>query len=181
MDSSPVAPNPEGEMGEFMPHVPPAPAEGKSFEFGPILRALLPFILGGGSVFSVVQWAITGPQERRINELKAQQIVLDNKARELQNQNNGRKNSEEADESKLKRDHETIAMQAEVIKELRDSLAKQKANGRDPEAVALEIAFRQRLAATAGFTIPEVKVQFAISQVQAISQDKARIPGMDRK
>jgi hypothetical protein len=170
-------PDPESNTADTRPQVPRGSAGGKSFDFGPILRALLPFILGGGSVFSVVQWAVSVPQERQIysltkqnmeieSKLKAQQMDLENEARKLQNEakklqieDDVRTRQEKDDESRIKVDREMLAMKDEVIRKLEESLARQKAHAGDPEYVAFEIAFREEVMVTAGLKISQVKAR----------------------
>jgi len=80
MDSAPTTPNPEDEVSRHKSVQAASPATGRS-RFGRILSALAPILLGGGSVFGVVQWAVTGPQyESEIRALQAEKAQLENKA-----------------------------------------------------------------------------------------------------
>ena len=87
-------------------------------------------------MFSVVQWAVSVPQERQIysltkqnmeieSKLKAQQMDLENEARKLQNEakklqieDDVRTRQEKDDESRIKVDREMLAMKDEVIRKL---------------------------------------------------------------
>lgn len=62
------------------PELPPnqTSAQAPPLKWGGIAKSVLAVLLGGGSLFSVVQWAVKGPQfERQLEQLKVEQRKLD--------------------------------------------------------------------------------------------------------
>jgi hypothetical protein len=85
MDSAPTSPNPEDGVSKCETVQAASPAAGRS-RLGRIVLALAPVLLGGGSVFSIVQWAVKGPQyQRQLNELETEQAQLQITAKQLEN------------------------------------------------------------------------------------------------